>query len=123
MNNIIKTHITPKNTSTTELYREVDEDFNNGEWPYPTEYITYAVAGELAERIQRRFGTDAPVTIKETRVSGGYSEYTQEIEVTFEVSAGGQSKKFEGGYYIDDLFDRAYTVVYTRFNNWLNEDV
>lgn len=66
------------------------------EWPYPDEYVTYLITGQLAEDVRKAFGneTEAAVVIDETCISGGYSEYTQENEYEFTVRCGNNSQHF-----------------------------
>ena len=75
------------------------------EWPYPTEWVTYAIAGELGKRIRNAagMGEDTNVIIEEEAVSGGYSEYTQETDYTFEVRCGSFTKSFTGYRGLHDM--------------------
>lgn len=93
----------------TEIARTEDPDENDGNWPYPTEHITYIAGAGMAEDIRRRAGLDGDVmvVIKEDVISGGYSEYTQENEYPFEVLAGDFSRDF------DSL---------REFLNWIEEE-
>lgn len=86
-----------KRDYTTAPYREwADEDENNGEWPYPTQYVERAVSGSLAHAIRARFGADSttPVTITSEEVSGGWSEYTQENDYNMTIQCGDHRKVF-----------------------------
>lgn len=60
------------------------------DWPYPTEHIKSLISGELADRIKERLGvpSDTPVIMTEHRISGGYSEYTQETDYQHEIACG-----------------------------------
>ena len=61
------------------------------EWPYPTVTIESVVSGELRSRIFAVLGRaddGAEVRLVETKVSAGYSEYTQEDECEIEVKIG-----------------------------------
>lgn len=64
-------------TQSVLISETEDPDENQGEWPYPNKYRTYRITGELADRVLAKAGTDGEVTILETEISGGYSEYTQ----------------------------------------------
>ena len=60
--------------TATELIREwEDEDENDGEWPYPTQYRESRVLGGLADRVRIAFyaPADAEVLIEEREISGG----------------------------------------------------
>jgi hypothetical protein len=64
------------------------------EWPYLTVTIKSEVTGELRGKIIAKAGgepTPGRVTLIETKVSAGYSEYTQEDECSIEVRIDGAS--------------------------------
>lgn len=65
---------------------ELDE-YGEYAWPYPTEYILSEVTGQLRQEVIDKIGAeiDSLVTIREEVVSGGYSEYTQENDYSFEL--------------------------------------
>ena len=87
-------------TTFTLLDEWEDEDENDGEWPYPTQYKKSRVEGELAEQVRAKLGVadDAEVIITEEIISGGWSEYTQENEYNLEVEAGGASRYLDSGF-------------------------
>ena len=65
------------------------EDGDWDEWPYPTVDITSRITGELKDKILKLTGdSEGEVTLVETEVSGGYSEYTQEDEHSIRVLIG-----------------------------------
>jgi hypothetical protein len=71
--------------------REKDGDWDA--WPYPTVTIESVVSGGLRSRILAKLGrpADSPeVRLVEMRVSGGFSEYTQEDECAIEIRIGEQ---------------------------------
>lgn len=108
---------TPTMSVLIDEWSEPDE--NDGEWPYPTEYRRYLITGELADRIRVRFGaadTDR-VTITEERISGGYSEFTQETELFFDIDCGAQKVRF------DEYRPRVDwgTTTVARLQAWLEE--
>jgi hypothetical protein len=76
-------------TRFTLLHTRTDPATHEG-WPYPNEYVTSQITGTLADRIRRRFGEPGgtSVLIEETRISGGWSEFTQETSYEFEVRCG-----------------------------------
>lgn len=97
----------------------------DGTWPPEPTIITHVVAGELAERIRRRLGTDqnAEVTLTEETIYGGYSEWTQENSTTFTVAAGGREVTFHPDRseldWVADV-QHAYDSVFARFDAWLS---
>lgn len=95
---------------------------DNGEWddwPYPTVTITSAITGELRKRILAKLEiTDLPgvdVTIEESEVSVGYSEFTQETDYGIRVMVDGVEKwKREG-------FDFSTDSTMAAFMKWSTE--
>lgn len=85
-------------TNSTLVNSWEDEDENDGEWPYPTQYNQYRIEGDLADRVNRRMGNDpgTEVLLTETVVSGGWSEYTQENDYSHEIEAGGETVELVG---------------------------
>ena len=83
------------------LIHEWDDEPEDGrtadDWPYPTHHSKYLITGNLADKVRARLGEDesSSVTITEDRVSGGYSEYTQEDELFFEVECGSHKVEFD----------------------------
>lgn len=79
-----------------------DPDFgcDADEWPYPNEYTESLITGELADRVRARLQApaDARVIIKETCISGGYSEWTQENDYDFELRVNGDRVELESGW-------------------------
>jgi hypothetical protein len=62
------------------------------EWPYPTVTIESVISGELRSRVLRVLeleDTGQEVVLVENKVSGGYSEYTQENDFGIEVKVAG----------------------------------
>jgi hypothetical protein len=68
------------------------------DWPYPTEHAQFLITGDLAERVKAALGEppEAAVFLTEDRVSGGYSEYTQETDYFFELQVGSRRVTFDG---------------------------
>lgn len=66
------------------------------DWPYPTEHAQFLITGDLAERIKVALGEppEAAVFLTEDRISGGYSEYTQDTDIEFEIQCGGRTVRF-----------------------------
>nr|WP_296763756.1 hypothetical protein [Rhodococcus sp. (in: high G+C Gram-positive bacteria)] len=100
------------NTTFDVISEWEDEDENDGEWPYPTEYVKSVISGELADQVRKKIGKDKndflpPVYITEINVSGGYSEYTQENDYSFIIECG--------DYHSNELFDSRWYS-----NNQLN---
>lgn len=80
-------------------YAETHGDPN--EWPYPDEFYSYSVVGELADRIKKAIACDDPnvdVTLVERVVSGGYSVHTQVNDYFFTISVGTFEQTFESQY-------------------------
>lgn len=78
-----------------------DPDFRGGKWPYPTVYVKSEVTGLLAWRVRRKLGeaySSDPVYVTERKVSGGYSEWTQDYTYYFTVECGGFLAEFGGGH-------------------------
>lgn len=59
------------------------------EWPYPTITVESEIMGDLREKIFAKTGLRGRVTLIESEVSGGYSEYTQETDYGIEVFIDG----------------------------------
>jgi len=81
--------------SDIQKVREIREKDSGDweDWPYPTETIESRVTGELRESILRhlnRADDGAEVLLIESKVSSGYSEYTQEDECEIEVKIAGK---------------------------------
>lgn len=83
-------------------------------WPYPDEMKESLVTGELANRVRVALGVsaDEDVFLTETKVSSGYSEYTQENFTYIKVVAGGQSQ----------TFDDSYANNFATMMKWLDEN-
>lgn len=83
-------------TTFTVISTETMPALHEG-WPYPDRYITSAIEGTLARQIRRRFGLapDGGVIMVERQISGGYSEYTQEMSYKFSVSVGNHYQSFD----------------------------
>lgn len=90
------------------IIREWSDDPESGRdadgWPYPNYYTESLITGELADKIRARLEAhpEAPVIFKETCESGGYSEYTQENDYTFELRVNGYEINIPGGGYCYD---------------------
>ena len=91
----------------TELTSYTDPDYNQGNWPYPTQHITYLAGAGMADDIRKRVGSDSdtPVIIEEEVISGGYSEYTQENDYPFEIRVGNFQKAFDSLRYFFEWLD------------------
>lgn len=75
-----------KDISKISEVRSVEDGEPWDEWPYPTITITSLISGELRSRVLMKIGADdGRITIVETEVSGGYSEYTQETDYGIEL--------------------------------------
>lgn len=91
-------------TKISELRTKDGGDWDK--WPYPTVTITSAITGELRKRILAKLeiadnpGTE--VTIEESEVSGGYSEYTQENDCSIRVMVDGTEHWQRGDMYGTD---------------------
>ena len=88
-------------------------------YPYPTEHTRSLIKGELADRIAKAFGVSdrASVWITETKSYGGYSEWTQEHDFSFEVEitydGGSRKKEFESTWDSNGL---------VQLMRWLDEE-
>lgn len=102
-------------TNSTLVDQWEDEDENDGEWPYPTQYSKYLIEGDLADRTRNRLGVEdnVPVFLTETVESGGWSEYTQENYYTHTLEVGG----FEV-----DIRGDGYTSSIEELVKWLGEE-
>jgi hypothetical protein len=69
-------------------------------WPYPTSYTKSLITGDLADKIRERLGAEphVPVMLTEKRVSGGYSEYTQENDYEHTITVGNETVELESDW-------------------------
>jgi hypothetical protein len=84
------------------------------DWPYPTQYTKSLITGDLADRVRTRLGLtpEVPVLLTEERISGGYSEYTQETDYNHTITCGQHTIQLRSGYERNGL---------TSLLNWLDE--
>lgn len=110
-------------TTSVIIEESRDPDYNDGNWPYPTEYRTYLIEGDLADRVLARVGiSNGRVTLHETKESGGYSEYTQEsyYDARIEVDGSEVFDSSTGWWDVEDLIQDPNRL--HRLNKWLSED-
>lgn len=86
------------------------------EWPYPTITIESEVTGELRDKILAKTGRDGTVTLLETEVSGGWSEYTPETDYNIEVLVDGSSVW-------QDTYNGSPGTAMGAFLKWVEEPV
>jgi hypothetical protein len=81
-------------TKIKEQRSKDDGDWD--EWPYPTVTITSLVTGDLRTAILAKLNMPPDalgvITIEESQVSGGYSEYTQEDDCAIRVMIDGRER-------------------------------
>ena len=70
------------------------EDGEWDEWPYPTIEITSRITGELRDKILKRIGREpsdtTEITIVESNISSGWSEFTQDNDYGIELFVGAE---------------------------------
>lgn len=92
--------MTESNPTTSALLREWDDEPEEGrsedDWPYPDYHAEYLIGGHLADLIRERTGETGDVIFEELRVSGGWSEWTQEDDYSVTIRVGDFKREFEG---------------------------
>jgi hypothetical protein len=75
------------------------------EWPYPTRHSKSIITGDLADRVRTRLNLPAevPVFLDEERISGGWSEYTQETDYNHTITCGQHTIQLRPDYWGNGL--------------------
>lgn len=117
--------IDPSLTDDDSFARTRVSSDETGTWPPAPTVITHTLAGALADRVRRRFGSSESeeVRLTETTTYGGYSEWTQENSTEFTVTCADRSVTF---YPESSTADWRYDAgkfgadsVFARFDAWL----
>jgi hypothetical protein len=98
--------------------RKIDQIVGPGDpdkWPYPTITIESEISGELRDRIIARTGLTGRVTLLESEISGGYSEYTQETDYEIEVL-------IDGHHVWNDDYQWSTESAFGAFMTWVAGD-
>ena len=102
-------------TRIKEIRYKDDGDWD--EWPYPTIETTSRITGELRDKILKRTGRKAndtsEITIVESNVSSGWSEFTQDNDYSIDVFIGTE------GITITN-YDTSEESAMSRFFEWVD---